>query len=56
MKTQSITFIAILLALGCLLSPNARAVVPPPDGGYPNFNTSFGDCQHCGRTEFASAE
>src|SRR5262245_52729300 len=24
------------------LSPNARAVIPPPDGAYPNFNTAEG--------------
>src|SRR5499427_2342573 len=24
------------------LSPRAQAVVPPPDGGYPNFNTAEG--------------
>jgi len=30
--------------LACLaLSPTARAVLPPPDGGYPNFNTAEGD-------------
>jgi hypothetical protein len=34
----------ILFALGCLaLSPMARAVVPAPDGGYPNFNTAEGN-------------
>jgi hypothetical protein len=33
----------ILFALGCLaLCPMARAVVPAPDGGYPNFNTAEG--------------
>jgi trimeric autotransporter adhesin len=26
----------------CTLSPVARAVVPPPDGGYPGFNTAEG--------------
>src|SRR5207244_6915683 len=25
------------------LSPSAQAVVPPPDGGYPNFTTAEGD-------------
>ncbi len=31
-----------LFALGCLLCPVARAVVPPPDGGYPGNNTAEG--------------
>src|SRR5213593_4586273 len=43
MKNQNITFITMLLALGFLaLSPIAQAVVPPPDGGYPNFTTAEG--------------
>ena len=34
----------ITLALACFaVSPAARAVVPAPDGGYPNFNTAEGD-------------
>ena len=34
--------VAVLLA--CFgLSPAAQAVVPPPDGGYPNFTTAAGD-------------
>ena len=39
-------FPAVLLALGLgwlALSPTARAVDPPPDGGYPNGNTAEGD-------------
>ncbi len=39
-------FLLIMLALGfaCFaLSPTARAVDPPPDGGYPGFNTAEGD-------------
>jgi hypothetical protein len=33
-----------LLAFVCFaLSPAAQAVVPPPDGGYPNFTTAEGD-------------
>src|SRR6266511_4729288 len=44
MKNQNTTFTAILLTLGFLaLSPIARAVDPPPDGGYPGFNTAEGD-------------
>ncbi len=32
------------LLLACFaLSPAAQAVVPPPDGGYPNGNTAEGD-------------
>jgi hypothetical protein len=45
MKTQSLRtprFLA-LFALGCFaLSPMARAVNPPPDGGYAGFNTAEG--------------
>jgi len=37
------TFTTLLLALSFLaLSPIAQAVVPPPDGGYPNFTTAEG--------------
>ena len=33
----------IILTLHCFaLLPKAQAVVPPPDGGYPNFNTAEG--------------
>jgi uncharacterized coiled-coil protein SlyX len=43
MKNRNITFTTILLALGVVaFSPTARAVSPPPDGGYPNFNTAEG--------------
>src|SRR5438094_9136686 len=36
--------ILITLALACFaFSPAARAVLPAPDGGYPNFNTAEGD-------------
>jgi Chaperone of endosialidase len=31
-----------LIVIGFMLSPEARAVVPPPDGGYPGFNTAEG--------------
>jgi len=35
---------SIPLAVAALaFSPTARAVSPPPDGGYPNFNTSEGE-------------
>ena len=37
-------FLLIALALGWLaLAPTARAVRPPPDGGYPNQNTAEGE-------------
>jgi trimeric autotransporter adhesin len=43
MKSQKIIFASILLALGgFVLSPIVQAVVPPPDGGYPNGNTAEG--------------
>jgi hypothetical protein len=36
-------FIAIGLLLACLeLSPEAQAVVPPPDGGYPGATPQKG--------------
>ena len=43
MKT-SIQRILLTFALICFgLLPTAQAVVPPPDGGYPNFTTAEGD-------------
>jgi len=43
MKNRNIMFAAIFLALGLLaFSPVAQAVIPPPDGGYPGFNTAEG--------------
>ena len=43
MKKRNITFTTILLVLVCFsLSPSARAVVPPPDGGYFNETTAEG--------------
>src|SRR5436190_6056866 len=37
-------FLLIGLALAWFaLSPTAQAVTPPPDGGYPGFNTAEGD-------------
>ena len=42
MKTR-IPAVLITFALVCFaLVQNAQAVVPPPDGGYPNFNTAEG--------------
>jgi hypothetical protein len=41
MKLQNLTHILIgILCIG--LFPRAQAVVPPPDGGYPGFNTAEG--------------
>jgi trimeric autotransporter adhesin len=41
MKPQNMILIPILtISLGLL--PQMQAVVPPPDGGYPNFNTAEG--------------
>src|SRR5580765_2106361 len=41
MKLQNL--IQILIGIVCIvLFPRAQAVVPPPDGGYPNFNTAEG--------------
>ena len=43
MKNRNTTFIAVLLVSGCFgLLPGTQAVVPPPDGGYPGFNTAEG--------------
>jgi len=43
MKT-SISRVLITFALVCFtLVPKMQAVVPPPDGGYPGFNTAEGD-------------
>jgi hypothetical protein len=42
MKTR-VPPVLITFALVCLaFSPSAQAVVPPPDGGYPGFNTAEG--------------
>lgn len=43
-KNTTILQILIALTLGSVgVSPTARAVAPPPDGGYPNFNTAEGE-------------
>jgi hypothetical protein len=43
MKTTSRLLTTLLLFLSVsLAAPNARAVVPPPDGGYAGFNTAEG--------------
>jgi hypothetical protein len=41
LKTASSPLVALAL-LGFALLPGAQAVVPPPDGGYPNFTTAEG--------------
>jgi hypothetical protein len=46
-----VPFITIGLLLACLeLSPEAQAVVPPPDGGYPGSNTAEGQNALLSRT------
>ena len=46
-----VPFIAIGLLLACLeLSPEAQAVMPPPDGGYPGSNTAEGQNALLSRT------
>jgi hypothetical protein len=43
-KNTTMLPVLIALTLGCFgVSPTARAVDPPPDGGYPNFNTAEGE-------------
>ena len=43
MKNRNIILTTILLTLGCFALPQrTQAVVPAPDGGYPNFNTAEG--------------
>ena len=39
---QTPIFLTALALLYCGILPIARAVVPPPDGGYPNFTTAEG--------------
>ena len=43
MKNRQIILTTVLLTLGSFaLPPRTQAVVPAPDGGYPNFNTAEG--------------
>ena len=43
MKITNKAFIIIAAALASIaLSPVAKAVIPPPDGGYPGGNTAEG--------------
>jgi hypothetical protein len=39
---RSVLLLVSLLIAYFAISPMAQAVVPPPDGGYPNFNTAEG--------------
>src|SRR5262245_39217093 len=40
----TVAALLLMFVLACFaLSPSARAVDPPPDGGYPAFNTAEGD-------------
>ena len=51
MKTSVQPLVAVTFALVTFgLQPMAEAVVPPPDGGYPGFNTAEGDKALFGRT------
>ena len=42
MKTNIQSLVAIFVSLCFAVLPGVQAVVPPPDGGYPNFNTAEG--------------
>jgi hypothetical protein len=42
-RLKTILSMLVASALGCFeLLPRMQAVVPPPDGGYPGFNTAEG--------------
>ena len=42
MKKKTLTLIFVLLLTGFVFLRSAHALVPPPDGGYPGFNTAEG--------------
>jgi Chaperone of endosialidase len=42
MKTDTLSLLFTLSLSYFSLSPRAQAIVPPPDGGYPGFNTAEG--------------
>jgi hypothetical protein len=42
LKKSTPPFLGVFVLVGLALSPAAHAVVPAPDGGYPNFNTAEG--------------
>jgi hypothetical protein len=43
LKTTNLPLLILLLLVCFALLPRAQAVIPPPDGGYPGFNTAEGD-------------
>jgi hypothetical protein len=42
LKKATSPFLGVFVFVCLTLSPRAQAVVPPPDGGYPGFNTAEG--------------
>ena len=42
MKTITQVFLSRIILCLLAVAPTIQAVVPPPDGGYPNFNTAEG--------------
>jgi Chaperone of endosialidase len=42
-KFNGRALLLVAFGLACFAPPTGRAVVPPPDGGYPNFNTAEGE-------------
>jgi hypothetical protein len=42
MKTKKLSFVLIPVLAYFSPSPKSQAVSPPPDGGYPGFNTAEG--------------
>ena len=42
LKTTTLPFFILLLLVCFALLPRAQGVIPPPDGGYPNFTTAEG--------------
>jgi len=42
LKKATSPFLGVFVLVCLTLSPRAQAVVPPPDGGYPGFNTAEG--------------
>ena len=42
LKKATLPFLGVFVFVCLTLSPRVQAVVPPPDGGYPNFTTAEG--------------
>jgi hypothetical protein len=42
LKKATPPFLGFFVLVCLTLSPRAQAVLPPPDGGYPGFNTAEG--------------